>query len=183
VDRHGLRVTRLHRALVDSWPLLPPAERRPLALDLVNRRLVTGAQLYEALNERPNVAGRRLLRQTIDLIVDGVRSELEAHGVLRVFRHRSLPPSVGQYRVQLPSRTVLLDRAWPEVKLAVELDGAAHHTSPEDRRADLERDRELAALGWVVLRFTYADVLRDPHGVRAKVLAVYQARAEQLRAG
>jgi very-short-patch-repair endonuclease len=41
----------------------------------------------------------------------------------------------------------------------------------------------MAALGWVVLRFTYADVLRDPEGVRAKVLAVYIARVEQLRAG
>lgn len=183
IDRHGLRVTRLHRAVIDSWPLLPLAERRPLALDVVNRRLVTHQQLAEALGERPNVGGRRLLRQTIDLIADGVRSELEAHGVLNVFRHRSLPPSVGQYRVQLPAKTVWLDRAWPEVKLVVELDGAQHHTSPEDRRADLERDRELAALGWVVLRFTYADVLRDPEAVRAKVLAVYRARMEQLRAG
>lgn len=183
VDRHGLRVTRLHRALIDSWPLLPVAERRPLALDLVNRRLVTTAQLGEALAERPNVGGRRLLRQTIDLIADGVRSELEAHGVLNVFRHPSLPRSVGQYRVQLPTKAVWLDRAWPEVKLAVELDGAQHHTSPEDRRADLERDRELAATGWVVLRFTYADVLRDPEGVRAKVLAVYRTRMEQLQAG
>lgn len=183
VDRHGLRVTRLHRAVIDAWPLLPLVERRPLALDVVNRRLVTDQQLAEALGERPNVAGRRLLRQTIDLITDGVRSELEAHGVLNVFRHRSLPPSVGQYRMKLPAKTISLDRAWPEVKLAVELDGARHHTSPEDRRADLERDREMAALGWVVLRFTYADVLRDPEGVRAKVLAVYRARIEQLRAG
>jgi very-short-patch-repair endonuclease len=183
VDRHGLRVTRLHRAVIDSWPLLPVTERRPLALDLVNRRLVTGAQLDEALSERPNVGGRRLLRQTIDLMTDGVRSELEAHGVLNVFRHRSLPPSVGQYRVQVPLKAVWLDRAWPEVKLGVELDGAQHHTSPEDRIADLERDREMAALGWLVLRFTFADVLRDPAGVRAQVLAVYRARMEQLRAG
>jgi very-short-patch-repair endonuclease len=67
--------------------------------------------------------------------------------------------------------------------LAVELDGAAHHTSAEDRAKDLARDRALAALGWVVLRFTYADVLRDPDGVRAKVLEVYRARQAQLRVG
>jgi very-short-patch-repair endonuclease len=41
----------------------------------------------------------------------------------------------------------------------------------------------MAALGWVVLRFTFADVLRDPDGVRAKVLAVYRARTMQLRVG
>jgi very-short-patch-repair endonuclease len=183
VRRGGLLVTALPRTVIDAWPWLPPADRRPFVLDLSNRGLVTAKHLGEALEERPNVAGRRGLRQTIELIADGCRSELEAHGVLNVFRHRSLPPSVGQYPVQLPTRRIRLDRAWPAVKLAVELDGARHHTSPEDRRNDLARDRELAALGWVVLRFTYADVLRDPEGVRAKVLAVFRARQEQLRVG
>lgn len=181
VQRRGLLVTALPRTVIDSWPLLPLAERRPLVLDLSNRGLVTAKLLDDALTERPNVAGRRGLRQTIDLIADGCRSELEAHGVLNVFRHRSLPPSIGQYQVQLPARRIKLDRAWPEVRLAVELDGAQHHTSPADRRRDLARDRELAALGWVVLRFTYADVLRDPEGVRAKVLEVYRARLAQLQ--
>jgi hypothetical protein len=95
VERRGLRITTLPRTVIDSWPLLPPAGRRPLALDLVRRQLVTADLLDEALTERPNVAGRRVLRQTIDLIADGCQSELEAHGVLNVFRHRSLPPSVG----------------------------------------------------------------------------------------
>jgi hypothetical protein len=183
VVRGGLLVTTLPRAVMDSWPLLPPVERRPFVLDLANRGLVTADRLDEALAERPNIAGRRGLRQTIDLIADGVRSELEAHGVLNVFRHRSLPPSVGQYPVQLAGRRIKLDRAWPEAKLAIELDGAMHHTSPKDRRRDLARDRELAAHGWVVLRFTYADVLGDPDGVRAKVLEVYRTRLAQLQAG
>ncbi len=183
VERSGLRITTLPRTVIDSWPLLPPGDRRPLALDLARRGLVTPALLDDALAERPNVAGRRLLRQTIDLIADGCQSELEAHGVLNVFRHRSLPQSVGQYRVDLPTGRIRLDRAWPEVKLAVELDGARYHTSAEDRRKDLARDTALAAVGWVVLRFTYAEVLRDPEGVRAKILEVYSTRRAQLRVG
>lgn len=182
IERRALRVTRLPRTIIDSWPLLPTPERRPLVLDASRQGLVTPAQLRDALAERPNIGGRRALRQTIELIADGVQSELEAHGVLNVFKHPSLPRSVGQHVVELPTGRVRLDRSWPEVKLAVELDGAAHHTSPEDRRRDLARDRELAALGWVVLRFTFADVLRDPAGVRAKLLAVYNARMRQLRA-
>jgi very-short-patch-repair endonuclease len=182
VQRHGLRVTVLPRTLVDSWPLLPVEQRRPLTLDVARQGKVTAGQLREALAERSNVGGRRALLQTIDLIDDGCQSELEAHGVLNVFRHRSMPPSVGQHRIQLPTGRIKLDRAWPEAKLAAELDGAAHHTSPEDRRRDLARDRELAALGWLVLRFTYADVLRDPEGVRATVLGVYRTRLAQLRA-
>jgi hypothetical protein len=181
VVRHGVPVTDLARSLVDSWPLLPLTDRRPLVLDAARRRLVSAAGLVEALAERPNVGGHRTLAQAIDLLHDGCESELEALGVLGVFRHRSLPPSTGQYRLALPDGGIRLDRAWPEVKLAVELDGARHHTSPEDRRRDLARDAALAALGWVVLRFTYADVRRDPDLVRRQVLEVYRMRAAQLR--
>ena len=181
VVRNGLLITALPRSLVDAWPLLPVAERRPLLLDVGRRRLVLPEDLRAALAERPNVGGHRALTEAIALVEDGCQSELEAHGVLNVFRHSSLPRSVGQHRLALTGGTISLDRAWPEVKLAVELDGARHHTSPEDRRRDLARDRDLAAMGWVVLRFTYADVLRDPEMARRRVREVYAARAAQLR--
>lgn len=183
VTRRGLRITILARSIIDSWPLLPREERRPLVLDMARERLVTAKQLREALAERPNIGGFRSLAQAIELIADGCQSELEALGVLNVFQHRSLPPSVGQYRMELSTGVVWLDRAWPEVKLAIELDGAKHHTSPEDRQRDLARDTALAALGWVVLRFTFADVRNNPGLLRAKILAAYRTRAEQLRAG
>ena len=173
----GALVTSPARAVVDSWPLLPVRDRRPVALDLVRRGSCTPADLDEALRARPNIAGHEELRRTVDLLVDGVRSELEALGVLAVFRHPDLPPSEGQRRVEVAGHRFYLDRCWPEALLAVELDGAQHHTSPEDRQRDLERDRLLAAAGWLVLRFTYADVVRDPEGVRRQVLAVYRVRA------
>jgi len=183
VERRGLRVTPVHRSLVDSWPLLPPDQRRPLVVDAVRDGFTTATLLGAALEERSNIAGHRTLAQAIDLIADGCQSELEVMGVLGVFRHPSLPRSIGQYKLRAGGTSVRLDRAWPEAKLAVELDGARHHTSPEDRRRDLARDAALAAAGWVVLRFTYADVRRDPRGVRARVLEVYRMRVSQLAAG
>ena len=177
----GLRVTALSRSLVDSWPLLEPVRRRPLLLDLVRQRLVGLAEVRASLAERPNVGGHRSLAQAIDLADDGCQSELEAMGVLSVFRHRTLPLSTGQFTVTVAGRRFRLDRAWPEAMLGVELDGARFHTEPEDRRRDLARDSALASVGWVVLRFTYADVLQDPDAVRARVLAVYRTRLAQLR--
>ncbi|KQS68948.1 hypothetical protein ASG41_05560 [Modestobacter sp. Leaf380] len=179
----GLPVTTLADSLVAAWPLLTPAVRRPTTVDAVRRTGVDPDLLVRALARRPNVGGHRQLAETIGLIADGVQSELEAMGVLSVFRHRSLPRSVGQFAVRCPDGvTRRLDRAWEDAMLAVELDGAAFHTSPQQRREDLARDAVLAALGWLVLRFTYAEVLRDPEAVRAKVLAVYQVRVRQLRA-
>ena len=57
---------------------------------------------------------------------------------------------------------VHVDAAWPEVKLAVEFDGAAFHGDREARQRDLRRDAALAALGWVVLRFSYRRRHRRP---------------------
>ncbi|KQS60343.1 hypothetical protein ASG36_05210 [Geodermatophilus sp. Leaf369] len=179
----GLPVTPLAVSLVDSWPLVPRGERRPMVIDAVRRTRLDAHLLRAALDRRPNIGGHRALAETIALIADGVQSELEAMGVLGVFRHRSLPRSRGQVRVVCPDGvTRHLDRAWEEVLLAVELDGAAFHTSPADRQGDLHRDAVLASLGWLVLRFTYAEVVRDPEGVRATVLAVYRTRLAQLSA-
>lgn len=180
----GLPVMTVADSMVSSWPLLPRSGRRAVLVDAVREGRVPAAQLSSALERRPTVGGRKQLAETIALVADGVRSELEALGVLRVFRHRSLPRSVGQHAVRCPDGVVRrLDRAWPEVLLAVELDGAAFHGSPHQRAADIERDALLASLGWLVLRFTYAEVLNDPDGVRSRVLAVYRMRRAQLRAG
>lgn len=183
VQRHGVLVTTLHRALVDSWPLLPLADRRPLLVDVARRRLTTAELLRESLDERPNIAGHKRLAETIGLIADGCESELEVLGVLNVFRHPSLPPSVGQFTFRMGSSFFRLDRAWPEAKLAVEMDSAEHHTSPEHRQRDLTRDAALAAAGWLVLRFTYAEIRQDPEVVRQRVREVYRMRMSQLAAG
>jgi very-short-patch-repair endonuclease len=54
-------------------------------------------------------------------------------------------------------------------RLVVECDSEAHHGSPEQRVRDLRRDAALAALGFIVLRFDYRQVLFEPDAVRAAV--------------
>ena len=71
---------------------------------------------------------------------------------------------------------VRLDAAVAELKVAVELDGAAFHGSPEAREQDTRRDVALAALGWVVLRFSYRRLTRQPEACRREILAVCRAR-------
>jgi very-short-patch-repair endonuclease len=62
----------------------------------------------------------------------------------------------------------------------VELDGAAFHGSAGDRERDTRRDVALAALGWVVLRFSYRRLTTDPGGCRREIAAVCAARRRQL---
>lgn len=45
--------------------------------------------------------------------------------------------------------------------LVVQTDGHEHHSSPADRARDAAHDAELTLRGYTVLRFTYAQVIRD----------------------
>ncbi|WP_158657508.1 endonuclease domain-containing protein [Blastococcus saxobsidens] len=89
----------------------------------------------------------------------------------------AVPPPVRQHQLLLgDGRRVHLDAAWPAARVAVELDGAAFHGSRKQRERDLRRDTALAALGWVVLRFSYARLMSDPEGCRREIVAVVSAR-------
>ncbi|TFV85668.1 DUF559 domain-containing protein [Blastococcus sp. CT_GayMR16] len=105
-----------------------------------------------------------------------MREPLEIFAVRNVLAIPGTPPCEQQYRPLLPRGPVRLDAAWPEAKIAVELDGAAFHSSPEARERDLRRDAALAALGWVVLRFSYRGLMREPEACRADIRAAYRTR-------
>lgn len=57
------------------------------------------------------------------------------------------------------------DFVWPEQRLIVETDGAAAHAGERRRARDLERDAELVAAGWRVIRVTYERLAREPERV------------------
>lgn len=55
-------------------------------------------------------------------------------------------------------------------RLVVQLDGFAHHSSPKDRRRDIEADARLALLGFTVLRFDWKQVVHEWPRVEQTVL-------------
>jgi very-short-patch-repair endonuclease len=61
------------------------------------------------------------------------------------------------------------DFVWPEQRLIVETDGAAAHAGERRRGRDLERDAELVAGGWRVIRITYERLLREPERVAEQI--------------
>ena len=73
-----------------------------------------------------------------------------------------------------------VDRAWPEVKLILEVDGRSWHSREQSMALDRARDRAAAASGWLVVR-VLADEVRDvPDRVLADLVAAYEARRRQL---
>jgi hypothetical protein len=180
----GLPATSVARSLIDAWgnAHCTSAIRgydgvaRGAVLRATRERRVTVRELDEHLDVRPELPGRAAFTELLFLIAGGCESELEIYGVRHVLDVPGIPPCVQQHRLRLPFGPVRLDAAWPDVKLAVELDGAAFHGSQEARERDLRRDAALAALGWVVLRFSYRRLMREPEACRAEILAAYRRR-------
>ena len=70
-----------------------------------------------------------------------------------------------QYEIRVNGSVARVDFAYPDVKLAIELDGAAYHSSLNARHRDRTRENRIVALGWRVLRFTWNDVCEHPDDV------------------
>ncbi|HEX5859711.1 MAG TPA: DUF559 domain-containing protein [Microbacterium sp.] len=64
-------------------------------------------------------------------------------------------------------------------RLIVQLDGFEFHSKPADRRRDLEHDAELVLRGYVVLRFSYGQVLHDWPAVERVVSRALAAGAHR----
>ncbi|MGH3569935.1 MAG: DUF559 domain-containing protein [Pseudonocardia sp.] len=70
--------------------------------------------------------------------------------------------------LQHPVGAYRLDMAYPDIRLAIEYDGAEHRKQRKAMR-DLDRQAHLTAAGWTILRFTAWEVLRRPWRVAARV--------------
>ncbi len=184
VRRSGVPVTPPARSVVDAWGVAHGPGRtaagaqvtRAAAISAVRTGRAGMRDLRRQLARRPQLPGRAALFDLLGMLGAGAQSELEIWGLLHVLDVPGLPSCRRQHRVRLPRGHAALDAAWPEVRLAVELDGAAFHGSAEQRERDLRRDAALAAQGWLVLRFSYRRLTREPAACRAEIAAVHRSR-------
>jgi very-short-patch-repair endonuclease len=88
-----------------------------------------------------------------------------------------LPRAVFHFVVRENGRFVAeLDFAYPELFIAIEVDGWSVHGTPEAMTADFVRQNVLARLGWTLIRFTWAQVVRQPDYVAAEIGRVLRAK-------
>jgi very-short-patch-repair endonuclease len=84
-----------------------------------------------------------------------------------------LPAAVFHYVVSSPAGLFLaeVDFAYPEIRLAIEVDGFGAHGTPRAMAKDFVRQNGLVPYGWHVLRFTWRQVTRQPELVAAAIRA------------
>jgi very-short-patch-repair endonuclease len=178
--RHdGFSVTSVERSVVDAWGQPAPVCRtdvRAAAITAVRRRQCSPGDVALELARRPRLPGRAELSRLVELLAAGCQSELEIWGCLNVLRAPGMPPFVQQRRIVVRGQVFWLDAGYDEVKLAVEMDGAAWHGSRKQREDDIRRDALVATIGWQTLRFAYRRMTAAPEACRRDILAVHEAR-------
>jgi len=178
--RQGLIVVGQEQAIVESWALLPPRDRRaPMILALRDRK-TTHTALAEALDLQPNLTGRAEMRTLLGLVAGGCHSELELWGHEQVFSMPGLRHARAQFPIRLEGRRVYLDRYFEQEMVDLEMDGAAYHGLPGQRERDLRRDAALARLGILTVRVSHQRLFTDVAGVRAELLDILRMRRRQL---
>jgi len=134
--RRGLPVTKAERALLDSAPLLTPAELEHAFWEAIAIRATSKTKVRELLADSPGRAGCGQLRSLADPKRRGGRSESPPEQVaLDLIRAAGLPEPVRQ----APLYGFKADLYWPEAGVVMEIDGEQFHN--EDVRPKFVRDR------------------------------------------
>ena len=175
IEHRDLPCTPRGLAIVRAFGCLPDPAGRELVMSATKSRFVTPADIRSEV--RPRQRGRPALVELLDLVEAGCESELEIRLLRDVVRRFGLPEPTRQHEVRLPSGVRRFDAAFVPQKVGLEADSVEWHFSAAARQADLRRDLELAAEGWLTLRVTNERMRVEPEWVGGSVAAALASRA------
>lgn len=128
---------------------------------LANATGVTPAEVAAVSRRHKGARGSVDLRAVLEVMDGGAESPQETRTRLVLiesgFRRPQTQIAVYDERGYPFAR---VDMGWEDVKVAVEYDGAQHWTDPKRRAHDIDKNVELAEMGWRVVRVG-GDMLRN----------------------
>ncbi len=143
--------------------------------DAVQARRTTASRIVVALDQRPRLARRTMLRAVLRDIDAGTCSALE-HGYLTlVERPHGLPTADRQLRDSVRG-PVFRDVAYRRHRLLVELDGRLWHDDAGSRDRDLDRDLAAALEEQLTLRLGWGQVYGRGCATARSVASILQRR-------
>lgn len=157
-------------AVIDMIRFLPPNRSRSLAYRAVQLRVLTLAYLDQKLQRLARLSGVRQLRAARAELGLGIRSEGERM-LVKHLKSAELVGWIANYRVTVGARHYELDVVFPDLRIALEVDGYAYHSSRDQFVQDKRRQNDLITAGWLVLRFSWRDLTEQPERVIADVRA------------
>jgi len=166
--RERVPVTRPPRLLVDLAGRVSPQLLEEAVDDVFCRRLTTHAAILGRIaqsHHRGTQALRRIVAAWND---DGLPANVAEMRIVRLLLASGLPQPVRQHEIWGDGGFVArVDLAYPEHRLAIELDSFRWHAGRGPFRGDRVRGNRMAAVGWRVLRATPEDAGDGADLVRA----------------
>ena len=165
--RHGLPVTDRRRTILDCVAL--QSVPRPVALfdRALSQGWITLTDAQQRLTQP--VQGNTYLRRLVRTHLVGAEAESERR-LHRLLRKAGITGWVANLPVAVGAgKTVRLDLAFEDLKLAIEVDGFAYHSGNDRFQRDRTKQNALVTLGWTVLRFTWSDLTERPEYVVATI--------------
>ena len=162
-ELHGLPVTTRPRTVLDCIGSLAPTPARLLLDRSLQVHAVSARDLERRLTNEPGRFGNRQIgRLYRELTGAAAESERVLHGLLRAADLDGWTPNLW---VEVDGAMYEIDVAFVEARLAIEVDGWAHHVEVSRFRADRRKQNALTLAGWVTIRFTWADLVEQPERV------------------
>lgn len=164
-----LPVTARAWTVLDQLAEVSAPEAARLADRALQRRWISRRDLETRLSEFPRRPGNRQLRRLAVSVGDGAAAESERR-LHRLLRNAGIRGWEANCPVWVDGELVaVVDVAFPADRVAIEVDGMAYHVDVDRFRRDRSRQNDLVALGWTVLRFTWADLTDRPGYVIAMI--------------
>jgi hypothetical protein len=164
VEVRGLPCRRFEPTLLELCGGAEGYKAGPLLDEALRRKLTCLAWLYRTLHRygkrgrAGTVRFRSLLAQRDDTLAL-TDSELEVIFLRGGSRLTRKP--VMHHVVHVGDKTLEIDFAYPSLKIAIELDGFDEHGKHVGFESDRARDVILQNDGWIVLRFTWFQLVHD----------------------
>ena len=153
-DIGPMRVTSSARTAFDVGRHTKARVKAVQRLDAIaNVTGVTVAEIDAIAAAHPGVRGLRRLQSVLPLVDAGAESPQETVARLALI-DAGLPAPRTQFEVrgQYGEFIARVDMAYDEAKVGIEYDGPQHWTDPAIRQRDIDKQFELTALGWLIIR-------------------------------
>ncbi|GAA1479986.1 type IV toxin-antitoxin system AbiEi family antitoxin domain-containing protein [Gordonia sinesedis] len=128
------------------------------------RGRVSVDQLNRTFERRRHHDGAARMAMLIAGVAGGARSVAERE-LARILRRAKVDGWTANYRVG----RYVVDAAFPDRCLIIEIDGMAYHRDAHAFQYDRTRRNDLIADGWTVLNFTWWDLIERPDEVIARI--------------
>jgi hypothetical protein len=156
VEIDGIAITTPARTIIDLSSCSTFNELRSAIDAAITKRLLRLSDISDEL-ERIGTRGRRYCR-ILMAVLSKMDKRFEKAGsggeiiVGRWIKNGDFPPPVPQLRIDVsPTQTFYPDFAYPEKKIAIEVQSWRWHGGPAQYERDAEKAIALNAMGWIVL--------------------------------